>query len=641
MVKAGHPTSSPQKKGSADASHGKPFFPVSVFRRSTDASAHGCVHLQKAKLRSNSEEFFDSFRTCVRYSMCHQARFHLHMTKKARKALVEEEAAMIANGGGTGKKRKRGVLEKEMTAMEKLPSPQCVVCDETLGRLHSCIECVYIGCWKDGHMKKHFSEANHNFALDLSHYTVYCAACHDYVYDLELESIVQSERTRTDAFISRVKEPSVRRVRPVEWTATSEETEFIKTHADLQRCGGLRGLRNMGSTCFMNAVLQTFIHNPLLRGHFLADKHDAARCPNQSCMACEIDKLFSNSYTTNVSTPYGPTAILYQMWMSQKHLARYSQQDAHEFFISILSAIHSGCVGTEETPNCQCVVHQVFSGLLQSDVTCLKCYNVTTVNDPMLDLSLDLKNTAKSAKKIKKKLDDTVTPTSEESARIRHDDGCTLVDCLDRFTHPERLGSQEYTCANCDNTPQEATKQLSIKKLPPVLGIQLKRFEHTAVSSSKIETFVRVPTDLDMTPYTSRSVKLRMKKATVKKDTTTPIKKTVLKGPSQFDYQVDTVPAHRYSLFAIVNHQGKLETGHYTACVKYRGEWFNIDDHSITLTDPQAALENQIYMCFYVRENLELCDGTAAELPQQTPVADGAGDVSATSTVPPPGPLTS
>ena len=51
---------------------------------------------------------------------------------------------------------------------------------------------------------------------------------------------------------------------------------------------------------------------------------------------------------------------------------------------------------------------------------------------------------------------------------------------------------------------------MSLKKLPPVLSIQLKRFEHTN-QASKIDTHVRVPMELDMTPFTLDSIKQRTK----------------------------------------------------------------------------------------------------------------------------------
>lgn len=50
----------------------------------------------------------------------------------------------------------------------------------------------------------------------------------------------------------------------------------------------------MGSTCFMNVILQCFIHNPLLRGYFLSDQHSSKRCEVKSeCMGCEMDQLFT------------------------------------------------------------------------------------------------------------------------------------------------------------------------------------------------------------------------------------------------------------------------------------------------------------------------------------------------------------
>lgn len=56
----------------------------------------------------------------------------------------------------------------------------------------------------------------------------------------------------------------------------------------------------------------------------------------------------------------------------------------------------------------------------------------------------------------------------------KNDGPNSLADCLDRYTHPEKLGTNEYNCSKCGKTGQEATKQLSMKVLPPVLSFQLK-----------------------------------------------------------------------------------------------------------------------------------------------------------------------
>jgi ubiquitin carboxyl-terminal hydrolase 22/27/51 len=172
--------------------------------------------------------------------------------------------------------------------------------------------------------------------------------------------------------------------------------------------------------------------------------------------------------------------------MSQKELAGYAQQDAHEFFISALNNIHAGCEG-HKLSNCDCIIHKTFAGLLQSNVTCLRCKNITTTCDPMLDISLGLKPPEK--KKANRSLNGRRFSHDERSSK----QGNTLKDCLERYTQPEKLGANEYSCSKCGYTfqvvallllfvshhlvfYQEATKQLSIKRIPPVLSIQLKVF---------------------------------------------------------------------------------------------------------------------------------------------------------------------
>jgi ubiquitin carboxyl-terminal hydrolase 22/27/51 len=52
-----------------------------------------------------------------------------------------------------------------------------------------------------------------------------------------------------------------------------------------------------------------------------------------------MDILFSAIFD-GTNTPFGPSSFLHATWMSQSHLAGYQQQDAHEFFISVISTLH-------------------------------------------------------------------------------------------------------------------------------------------------------------------------------------------------------------------------------------------------------------------------------------------------------------
>ena len=61
----------------------------------------------------------------------------------------------------------------------------------------------------------------------------------------------------------------------------------------------------------------------------------------------------------------------------------------------------------------------------------------------------------------------------------------TLLGCLHRFVRPEALGPGErWTCGRCQ-AERRAVKQMSICRLPPVLCLHVKRFEHTVQPGPK------------------------------------------------------------------------------------------------------------------------------------------------------------
>lgn len=127
--------------------------------------------------------------------------------------------------------------------------------------------------------------------------------------------------------------------------------------------------------------------------------------------------------------------------------ARYSQQDAHEFFLALLDGLHVHLGGAPSGPpgvSASTIIQQIFTGALQSDVTCT-CGAVSTTIDPFWDISLDIRPIAHmpTPQKVSSGFEfgDELSPTSGASRVVLKpsaaedaagSEPCTLEDCLDR-----------------------------------------------------------------------------------------------------------------------------------------------------------------------------------------------------------------
>ena len=61
-----------------------------------------------------------------------------------------------------------------------------------------------------------------------------------------------------------------------------------------------------------------------------------------------------------------------------------------------------------------------------------------------------------------------------------------------------------------------------------------------------------------------------------------------------------------YTLFAVINHIGTIEAGHYTNYVRqHRDRWYRCNDHQIVPTTIQEVLDSEGYLLFYHKQRLE------------------------------------
>lgn len=334
-----------------------------------------------------------------------------------------------------------------------------------------------------------------------------------------------------------------------------EDPRYISSNTTTASCraNGLRGIYNAGATCYQNVVLQSFLHNPLLRNFYLSDGHQSNDCPIQHCLSCAMDDMFQDFYALENTNGYTAANILSGFWISEKkafeNLVTTKEQDAHEFFQFLAEELHERNgdgkrpeIGSEHS--CNCIIHQTFYGKMQTTTTCQNCKGTTNTVQSFLDLNLGLDSLVQ--RKTKK--------TGQKVPAL------TLNDCLDE--EYVKFDKCEYRCHNCSST-QQAKRYTNIKRLPNVLSVQLKvrmypsqdgslsifliehqRFEYKQGrhdrAASKIDHKVQFPLQLNMLPYTNR-VRSRDRES------------------------LELERSCTYDLLSVIVHVGEIETGHYVS----------------------------------------------------------------------------
>jgi ubiquitin carboxyl-terminal hydrolase 22/27/51 len=81
--------------------------------------------------------------------------------------------------------------------------------------------------------------------------------------------------------------------------------------------------------------------------------------------------------------------------------------------------------------------------------------------------------------------------------------------------------------------------------------------------------------------------------------------------PTQHQRSTAKISPAIYSLFAVIVHDGTLDSGHYVCFVRQSGggrHWFCYNDHMVTIVDWEAVKSCQAYMCFYVQKCYSVYD---------------------------------
>ncbi|KAJ0028897.1 hypothetical protein NQD34_003894 [Periophthalmus magnuspinnatus] len=469
-----------------------------------------------------------------------------------------------------------------------------------------CLTCLQVHCGRyvNAHAVKHYedsSSSSHNdgekleekgqhcVCMNCSNYSIFCYRCDEFVVNDTALGQVQKVREHLQNLENVLGE----RKRKLE-ESSGPNSKILKTNDGTLAA---TGLRNLGNTCFMNAVLQSLSNIKQFSCFFKALPPAAqlsgkaagrmyyTRSQGDSTVSLveEVRKTLCSLWQGN-QTAYSPDSLFYTIWKLMPSFRGYQQQDAHEFMRYLLDLLHRELLHREplhrelqrhngDVHQCVCacaggcmsvcccfrngnvsVVTSLFGGVLQNEVNCLICGTESRKFDPFLDLSLDIPHQFRQ----KKSKDQEPGPP------------CTLYDCLQSFTDLEELDETElYYCLRCKKR-QKSTKKFWIKKLPKVLCLHLKRFHWTTFMRNKVDTYVKFPLrNLDLRQY------LLEPEAT---------------EPDSCFYDLAAVSVH---------HGSGVGSGHYTAYGCHKGHWYHFNDGTVTLTNEEAVTKAKAYILFY------------------------------------------
>ncbi|XVF00066.1 hypothetical protein REPUB_Repub03eG0253800 [Reevesia pubescens] len=310
---------------------------------------------------------------------------------------------------------------------------------------------------------------------------------------------------------------------------------------DSKKETGFVGLKNQGATCYMNSLLQTLYHIPFFRKavyHMPTTENDM---PSGSIPLALQSLFYKLQYSdTSVATKELTKSFGWDTYDS------FMQHDVQELNRVLCEKLEDKMKGTVV----EGTIQQLFEGHHMNYIECINVDYKSTRKESFYDLQLDVK-------------------------------GCKDVYAsFDKYVEVERLeGDNRYHAEQYGL--QDARKGVLFIDFPPVLQLQLKRFEYDFMRDTmvKINDRYEFPLQLDLDRENGKYL-----------------------SPD-----ADRSVRNLYTLHSVLVHSGGVHGGHYYAYIRptLSDQWFKFDDERVTKEDVKRALEEQY--------------GGEEELPQTNP----------------------
>ncbi|KAG8450507.1 hypothetical protein GDO86_002966 [Hymenochirus boettgeri] len=372
---------------------------------------------------------------------------------------------------------------------------------------------------------------------------------------------------------------------------------------------GFVGLKNAGATCYMNSVIQQLYMIPAIRNGILAiegtgsdvdddmsgdekqdnesnvdPRDDVFGYPHQyddkpSLSKTEDRKEYNIGVLRHLQVIFGHLAASrlqyyvprgfwkqFRLWGEPVNLRE--QHDALEFFNSLVDSLDEALKALGHPT----MLSKVLGGSFADQKICQGCPHRYECEESFTTLNVDIRN---------------------------HQN---LLDSMEQYVKGDLLeGANAYHCEKC-NKKVDTVKRLLIKKLPPVLAIQLKRFDYDweRECAIKFNDYFEFPRELDMEPYTVAGV------AKVEGDEVNPENQVIPNEQTE-----NELVSSKYRLVGVLVHSGQASGGHYYSYIIQRnggdGEknrWYKFDDGDVTecKMDDDEEMKNQCFGGEYMGE---------------------------------------
>ncbi|KAJ3098511.1 hypothetical protein HDU97_003967 [Phlyctochytrium planicorne] len=292
---------------------------------------------------------------------------------------------------------------------------------------------------------------------------------------------------------------------------------------DSKKETGFVGLKNQGATCYMNSLLQSLYFTTFFRKatYAIPTENDE---PTKS-IALALQRVFYQLQHSD--NPVGTIELTKSFGWDT--LDSFMQHDVQEFNRVLQDNLESKMKGTKA----EGAISKLFVGKYKSYIKCINVdYESSRVED-FYDIQMNVK-------------------------------GCkNLMESFENYIVVETLdGDNKYQAEG--HGLQDAKKGVIFTEFPPVLHMQLKRFEYDIERDAmvKINDRHEFPEEIDLSSF--------------------------LAEPSKRGSQ-------KYVLHGVLVHSGDLHGGHYCAFLRpeKNGKWFKFDDDRvIPVTDKEVYEEN-------------------------------------------------